>query len=62
MCSSDLLARYGYRCLSGIQAALLGGERKLTGWWGQVRRHAVPEEAWRAWDPEGLGFSSPLPS
>lgn len=31
------LALYGHRCLSAIQAALLSGEFKLTGWWGQVR-------------------------
>ena len=37
-------ARYGHRCLSAIQAALLSGEHKLTGWWGQVRVGAVRGE------------------
>jgi molybdopterin-guanine dinucleotide biosynthesis protein A len=36
------LAVYGHRCLSAIQAALLSGELKLTGWWGQVRTLGVP--------------------
>lgn len=48
------LALYGHRCLSSIQAALLSGELKLTGWWGQVRRHAVDPATWERWDPEGL--------
>lgn len=38
------LALYGHRCLSAIQAALLSGEFKLTGWWGQVRTQAVDTE------------------
>jgi molybdopterin-guanine dinucleotide biosynthesis protein B len=37
-------ARYGHRCLSAIQAALLSDERKLTGWWGQVRVASVALE------------------
>ena len=35
------LAVYGHRCLPAIQASLLSGEQKLTGWWGQVRTLAV---------------------
>lgn len=50
------LTLYGHRCLSSIQSALLGGELKLTGWWGQVRTHAVPEAVWREWDPERRAF------
>ena len=40
------LAMYGHRCLSAIQEALLSGEFKMTGWWGQVRTAQVA-----AWDP-----------
>ena len=50
------LALYGHRCLSSIQAALLSGELKLTGWWGQVRAFAVPPEVWTTWDPKRRGF------
>lgn len=50
------LALYGHRCLSSIQAALLSGELKLTGWWGQVRSFAVEPEVWAAWDPDRRGF------
>ncbi len=50
------LALYGHRCLSSVQAALLSGELRTTGWWGQVRARLVPPEQWRAWDPEGLAF------
>lgn len=50
------LAVYGHRCLSSIQAALLGGELKMTGWWGQVRAHLVEPEVWGPWDPRGLAF------
>ena len=53
-----LAALYSHRCLSAIQAALLGGERRMDGWWGQVWVHAIPEQQWKAWDPEGL-FASP---
>lgn len=35
------LALYGHRCLSAIQEALLSGEFKMTGWWGQVRTAAL---------------------
>ena len=50
------LAVYGHRCLSSIQSALLGGELKMTGWWGQVRAHLVEPAQWRRWDPDGLGL------
>lgn len=50
------LALYGHRCLSSIQSALLSGELKLTGWWGQVRSHAVEPEVWGPWDPQRVGF------
>lgn len=50
------LAVYGHRCLSNIQAALLSGELKLTGWWGQVRSAAVPPGTWGVWDPERMAF------
>lgn len=56
------LAVYGHRCLSSIQSALLSGELKLTGWWGQVRAHAVPPEAWAAWDPTRAACPPRLPS
>jgi molybdopterin-guanine dinucleotide biosynthesis protein B len=36
------LAVYGHRCLPAIQSAVLSGELKLTGWWGQVRTLAIP--------------------
>ncbi|MFT5684837.1 MAG: molybdopterin-guanine dinucleotide biosynthesis protein A, partial [Myxococcota bacterium] len=42
-----LLARYGHRCLSAIQGALLGGERRMDAWWGQVRLHRILEDDWR---------------
>ncbi len=41
-----LLARYGHRCLSAIQGALLSGERRMDAWWGQVRLHRIPEDHW----------------
>lgn len=50
------LALYGHRCLSSIQAALLSGERKMTGWWGQVRVRLLLPEQWRRWDPDGQAF------
>lgn len=50
------LALYGHRCLSSIQAALLSGELKLTGWWGQVRSFAVEPDVWRAWDADRRAF------
>lgn len=53
------VARYGHRCLSAIQGALLSGEYKLDGWWGQVRVERVPEAAWRAWDPDARSFAGP---
>ena len=52
------LAMYGHRCLSAIQEALLSGEFKMTGWWGQVRTAQVA--AWGRSDrgrlagPQGL--------
>lgn len=52
-----LAAVYGHRCLSAIQAALLSGEPKMDGWWGQVRVHPVPEATWRPWDPGAAAFS-----
>jgi len=48
-----LMALYSYRCLNAIKTALLSGEARMDGWWGQVRVHPVPEEAWRRWDPSG---------
>jgi len=36
-----LLACYGHRCLPAIHAALISGEQKMDGWWGQVRVHEV---------------------
>ena len=41
-----LLARYGHRCLSAIQGALLSGERRMDAWLGQVHLHRLPEEDW----------------
>ncbi len=43
------LAVYGHRCLPAIQAALLSGEFKLTGWWGQVRSLALPDTDLASW-------------
>ena len=37
-----LLAVYGHRCLAAIKGALLSGEPKMDGWWGQVRVARVP--------------------
>lgn len=51
-----LLALYGHRCLGAIQAALLSGERKVAGWWGQVRTVGIEEATWRAWDPDASAF------
>lgn len=51
--TEPLCAVYGHRCLGAIQAALLSGEARMDGWWGQVRVWRVPEATWRAWDPEG---------
>ncbi|MDG1480167.1 MAG: molybdopterin-guanine dinucleotide biosynthesis protein B [Myxococcota bacterium] len=42
-----LLARYGHRCLSAIQGALLSGERRMNAWWGQVHVCCIAEEDWR---------------
>ncbi len=52
------LALYGHRCLSAIQGALLGGEARMDGWWGQVRTFRVPEATWRAADPEARSFGA----
>lgn len=41
-----LLARYGHRCLSAIQGALLSGERRMDAWLGQVHLHRLPEDDW----------------
>ena len=41
-----LLARYGHRCLSAIQSALLSGERRMDAWLGQVHLHRLPEDEW----------------
>jgi molybdopterin-guanine dinucleotide biosynthesis protein B/molybdopterin-guanine dinucleotide biosynthesis protein len=51
-----LLAVYGHRCLAAIHAALISGEPKMDGWWGQVRLHEVTTEVWRSADPEGSAF------
>ncbi|MBW1878259.1 MAG: molybdopterin-guanine dinucleotide biosynthesis protein B [Deltaproteobacteria bacterium] len=51
-----LLAVYGHRCLGAIHAALVSGEPKMDGWWGQVRVHQVSPETWRTADPEGRAF------
>ena len=40
-----LLCRYGQRCLPAIHAALVSGECKMTGWWGQVRARRLPWES-----------------
>jgi len=37
-----LLCRYSQRCLPAIHAALVSGECKMTGWWGQVRARRLP--------------------
>ncbi len=55
------LALYGHRCLSNIQAALLSGELRLTGWWGQVRTFAVESSCWRGWDPRRRSFPRSFP-
>jgi hypothetical protein len=55
------LAVYGHRCLSAIQAALLSGEFKLTGWWGQVRTAAV-EEPWTTGLERSSSEVEPRPS
>jgi len=47
---------YGHRCLSAIQESLLSGEGRLDGWWAQVRVHGIPEEQWRAANPEGIAL------
>lgn len=44
-----LLALYGHRCLHAIRAALLSGEARMDGWWGQVRVHRIPAATWRTW-------------
>ena len=53
LCSDGLaeptFARYGHRCLPAIHAALITGEYKMTGWWGQVRAQRVMESVWREW-------------
>lgn len=51
-----LCAVYGHRCLGAIQAALLSGEPKMDGWWGQVVVQPLEEARWRAWDPGGAAF------
>ncbi len=56
------LALYGYRCLSSIQEALLSDERRMTGWWGQVRTSVIDEPVWRQWDPDRHGFPAPPPN
>jgi len=51
-----LLAVYGHRCLGAIHAALVSGEPKMDGWWGQVRVHEVSAETWHPADPEARAF------
>jgi molybdopterin-guanine dinucleotide biosynthesis protein A len=51
-----LLGVYGHHCLGAIHAALVSGEPKMDGWWGQVRLHEVSPEVWRTADPEGSAF------
>lgn len=51
-----LCAVYGHGCLPAIHGALLSGERRMTGWWGQVAVRQVPAARWAAWDPGLLGF------
>lgn len=41
-------AIYGHRCLPAIQEALLSGEFRMTGWWGQVRTSGVELPAFAA--------------
>ena len=47
------LAMYGHRCLSAIQEALLSGEFKMTGWWGQVAAWGRSDRG-RLAGPQGL--------
>ena len=49
-------AIYGHRCLGAIKESLLSGEYRMTGWFGAVRAERIPEERWRAVDPEGRSF------
>ena len=37
-----LLALYGHRCLASIHHALISGEYKMDGWWGQIRVFKLP--------------------
>ncbi len=41
--ADPLCAVYGHRCLTAIQGALLSGEPRMDGWWGQVRVHRCAE-------------------
>ncbi len=52
-----LLACYGHRCLPAIHAALISGEAKMDGWWGQVRVHEVGPETWLEADDSGAGVT-----
>lgn len=51
-----LLALYSRKCLRPVAAALQKGERKIVDFYGKVRVREVPEEQWRAVDPEGVSF------
>ena len=37
-----LLAVYRHRCLASIHSALISGEYKMNGWWGQIRVFTMP--------------------
>ncbi|MSP54819.1 MAG: hypothetical protein EXR69_04320 [Myxococcales bacterium] len=57
-------AIYGHRCLPAIQEALLSGEFRMTGWWGQVRTSSVDLPGFKAGRvdaPQGPQRRSPLP-
>ncbi len=51
-----LLALYSRRCIPAIASALEAGERQIVSFYRKVKVRTVPEEDWRAFDPEGRSF------
>lgn len=53
-----LLALYHRRCISVIVDMLEKRERKVTSFYARAKVKELPEEAWRAVDPEALSFKN----
>jgi molybdopterin-guanine dinucleotide biosynthesis protein A len=51
-----LLALYSRRCIAAIAGILEGRERRIISLFKKVRVKSIPEDQWRALDPEGRSF------